>query len=82
MRTATERFFQASWLSTLRVAVISDIHADLPALERVLQATDLARPEGICCLGDVLGLGGRDPGAVVDLVREYCVLVLAGNHDA
>lgn len=66
----------------MRIAVISDIHADLPALGRVLGAVDATRPDEVWCLGDVLGLGGHDPAAVVDVVRERCALVLGGNHDA
>jgi len=66
----------------VRLAVVSDIHADLPALERVLSAIEGSRPDEVWCLGDIVGLGGDDPAEVVDIVREKCVLVLAGNHDA
>lgn len=69
-------------MAAVRVAVISDIHADLPALERVLSAIDRVAPDETWCLGDVVGLGGNDPAGVVDLVRETCSVVLAGNHDA
>lgn len=66
----------------MRVAVISDIHADLPALERVLSVIEAKRPDEIWCLGDTVGLGGGHAAEVVDVIREKCVLVLAGNHDA
>lgn len=67
----------------MRVAVISDIHADLPALERVLSGIDATRPDEVWALGDLVGLGGgRDAAEVVDAIREKCALVLAGNHDA
>lgn len=66
----------------MRVAVISDIHADLPALERVLSGVEATRPDEIWCLGDTVGLGGDNVAAVVDMVREKCALVLGGNHDA
>lgn len=65
----------------MRVAVMSDVHSDLPALERVLAAIERARADEIWCLGDIVGLGGNDPVGVVDLVRERSTLVLAGNHD-
>lgn len=65
----------------MRVAVIADVHGDLPALGRVLAAIDRSRVDEIWCLGDIVGLGATDPVAVVDLVRERCTLVLAGNHD-
>jgi predicted phosphodiesterase len=41
----------------MRVAVLSDIHADLQALERVLDAVDRARADEVWCLGDIVGLG-------------------------
>jgi diadenosine tetraphosphatase ApaH/serine/threonine PP2A family protein phosphatase len=64
----------------LRTAVITDIHANLPALEAVLEAIDGAGIEEIWCLGDVLGYG-VEPDACAELVRERCQICLAGNHD-
>jgi diadenosine tetraphosphatase ApaH/serine/threonine PP2A family protein phosphatase len=60
--------------------VISDIHANLPALEAVLGAAGAAAVEEIWCLGDVVGYGAQ-PDACADLVRERCSLCLVGNHD-
>jgi len=62
------------------VAAITDIHANLPALEAVLEAIDEAGIEEIWCLGDVVGYGG-DPDACAELVEERCSVCLAGNHD-
>jgi diadenosine tetraphosphatase ApaH/serine/threonine PP2A family protein phosphatase len=62
------------------VALITDIHANLPALEAVLADAEDRRVEEIWCLGDVVGYGA-DPGACVDLVRNRCELCLVGNHD-
>jgi diadenosine tetraphosphatase ApaH/serine/threonine PP2A family protein phosphatase len=64
----------------VRVAAVTDIHANLPALEAVLAAIDEAGIDRIWCLGDVVGYGA-DPDACADLVRERCELCLAGNHD-
>jgi diadenosine tetraphosphatase ApaH/serine/threonine PP2A family protein phosphatase len=64
----------------VRVAVITDIHANLPALEAVLEAIEAAGVEETWCLGDVLGYGAA-PDACADLVREQCDLCLVGNHD-
>lgn len=64
----------------MRVAAISDIHANLPALEAVVEAIDAAGVEEIWCLGDVVGYGA-EPDACTDLVRERCSLCLVGNHD-
>lgn len=66
----------------MRVAVISDIHADLAALERVLAAIEAAGPDEVWCLGDIVGLGGSEPAEVVDAVRRTCAVGLAGNQDA
>jgi diadenosine tetraphosphatase ApaH/serine/threonine PP2A family protein phosphatase len=62
------------------VAVITDIHANLPALEAVLASAEKRRVEQIWCLGDVVGYGA-DPDACVDLARERCDVCLVGNHD-
>lgn len=64
----------------MRTAVISDIHANLPALEAVLDACDAAGVDEIWCLGDVVGYG-VEPDACADLVRERCDVCLVGNHD-
>jgi diadenosine tetraphosphatase ApaH/serine/threonine PP2A family protein phosphatase len=61
----------------VRVAVISDVHANLPALEAVLAAIDT---ETIWCLGDVVGYGAS-PNECCSLVRERAAVCLAGNHD-
>jgi diadenosine tetraphosphatase ApaH/serine/threonine PP2A family protein phosphatase len=64
----------------VRVAAITDIHANLPALEAVLEAIDRVEIEEIWCLGDVIGYGA-EPDECADLVRERCDLCLVGNHD-
>jgi predicted phosphodiesterase len=64
----------------MRVAVISDIHANLYALEAVLTDIEPEAPDEIWCLGDVVGYGPR-PNECADVVRERCALVLIGNHD-
>jgi diadenosine tetraphosphatase ApaH/serine/threonine PP2A family protein phosphatase len=64
----------------LRIAAITDIHANLPALEAVLAATEEAGVEELWCLGDVLGYG-VEPDACAQLVRERCKVCLVGNHD-
>ena len=64
----------------LRVAVISDIHANLHALEAVLEAIDADPPDALWCLGDLVGYGPR-PNEVVAIVRERATISLVGNHD-
>ncbi|MEX2107800.1 MAG: metallophosphoesterase family protein [Solirubrobacterales bacterium] len=64
----------------MRVAVISDVHANLPALEAVLAAIDESKVDEAWCLGDVIGYGA-EPDACTELVRERCAVCLVGNHD-
>jgi diadenosine tetraphosphatase ApaH/serine/threonine PP2A family protein phosphatase len=64
----------------LRVAVISDIHANLHALEAVLGAIDADPPDEIWCLGDLVGYGPR-PNEVTEEVRRRANVCLVGNHD-
>jgi len=63
-----------------QIAVISDIHGNLEALEQVLKAIDEAGVDRIFCLGDVVGYG-PDPGPCVERVAERCVKAVAGNHE-
>jgi len=59
--------------------LISDIHANLEALEAVLKA--LGRVDGFLCMGDIVGYGA-DPGPCLETIRRLPRLVcVAGNHD-
>lgn len=63
----------------MRCAVISDIHANLAALEAVLK--DIGdQVERIWCLGDVVGYG-PDPNECVEIVRQRDMVCVVGNHD-
>jgi diadenosine tetraphosphatase ApaH/serine/threonine PP2A family protein phosphatase len=64
----------------VRVAILTDIHSNLPALESVLAAIDEAGIEKRWCLGDVVGYGAQ-PDDCAKLVSERCELSLVGNHD-
>jgi protein phosphatase len=63
-----------------RIAIISDIHGNLPALEAVLLDIGQRDISRIFCLGDLVGKG-PSPGAVVDRIRERCEVVVQGNWD-
>ncbi len=64
-----------------KFAIISDIHANLEALEAVFAHIDeQADIEKIYCLGDVVGYG-PNPTEVIDLVDSRCEWTLLGNHD-
>ena len=64
----------------MRIAVFSDIHANLHALEAVLADIDAESPDELWCLGDIVGYGPR-PNQCADLVRERASVALCGNHD-
>ena len=64
----------------MRLAILSDIHSNLQALEEALRLIDQFRVDEIYCLGDIVGYGGN-PNECVALVRERCVKVVKGNHD-
>lgn len=63
----------------MRILIISDIHANLTAFERVLEDAR-GQWEYVWCLGDVVGYG-PDPNECVELLRTMPHLCLAGNHD-
>src|SRR5882762_5218281 len=64
----------------VQVAILTDIHSNLPALEATLSAIDEAGLERRWCLGDVVGYGAQ-PDECAKLVSERCELSLVGNHD-
>jgi len=64
----------------MRVAVLSDVHANLHALEAVLEAVDREHPDAIWCLGDIVGYGPR-PDECCRIVEERAEICLVGNHD-
>jgi diadenosine tetraphosphatase ApaH/serine/threonine PP2A family protein phosphatase len=63
----------------VRIAVLSDIHANLPALDAVLAAA--APVDAVWHLGDVVGYGPA-PDEVVDRLRDVGAVGVRGNHDA
>lgn len=64
----------------MRIALLSDIHSNLPAFEAVLEAIDGAEVQARWCLGDLVGYGAQ-PDGCVRLARERCEVCLSGNHD-
>ena len=63
----------------MRVAVLSDIHANLAALDAVLGA--MPSVDGVWQLGDVVGYG-PEPDGVVERLRDVGATGVRGNHDA
>jgi diadenosine tetraphosphatase ApaH/serine/threonine PP2A family protein phosphatase len=64
----------------MRVAVVSDIHSNLHALEAVLAAIEAEAPDELWCLGDLVGYGPR-PNECCAAVEARADVCLAGNHD-
>lgn len=64
----------------MKIAVISDIHGNLPALEAVLADIEQHRPDDIYCLGDLVNFAGWD-NEVIETVRVKDITCVQGNHD-
>jgi predicted phosphodiesterase len=63
-----------------RIAAFSDVHGNLPALQSVLNAIDIERPDAIFCLGDLIDFAPW-PNEVIELIRSRNICTLMGNHD-
>lgn len=64
----------------MRVAIVSDLHANLPATQAV--GEDIVR-QGVqetWCLGDVVGYGGS-PREVIEWAEQHAQIIVKGNHD-
>ena len=64
----------------MRLAIISDIHANLEALTAAMGVIGTERIDEILCLGDTVGYGAN-PNECLELVRARCSTILLGNHD-
>jgi putative phosphoesterase len=63
-----------------RVAVITDLHANLPALQAVLRRIDELDVDGLYCGGDLVGYGPH-PNEVCALIAERAIPTIYGNYD-
>ena len=68
-------------LAPMRIAILSDVHANLEALAAVEAAVGALRVDRVVCLGDVVGYGAS-PAACCERVRALAAVTLLGNHDA
>lgn len=64
----------------MRLAVISDVHSNLAALEAVAQDIRQEAPDAVVCLGDLVGYNA-EPGETLALLRSMTRLIVVGNHD-
>ncbi|HSZ86985.1 MAG TPA: metallophosphoesterase family protein [Puia sp.] len=64
----------------MTIALFSDIHANLPALESVLTEIDKRKPDAVYCLGDLVGYNIW-PNEVIGEIRKRQIPTIAGNYD-
>lgn len=65
----------------MKIALFSDVHANLPAFEKALESIDQQKPDAIYCLGDLVGYH-IFPNEVIREIRKRKIATIAGNHDA
>ena len=63
-----------------KIAIISDIHGNLVALEEVLKDIKSRNINHICCLGDLVAKGSQ-PKKTIELVKKECEVIIKGNCD-
>lgn len=63
-----------------RIAIIADIHGNIPALDAVLKDIKSKEIDIIICLGDLAGKGPSSAEAV-DTIKEHCDYIIKGNWD-
>lgn len=64
----------------MKIAVISDVHANLYALINVLEDIDYEKVDTIICLGDLVGYGPH-PNEVIAMIKRRHILCIKGNYD-
>ena len=73
----------------MRLAILSDIHEDLPSLQKVLKKIKKKGSDLCVCLGDISGFSKpfyryrrtRNASGCLELIRETCEIIIPGNHD-
>lgn len=65
----------------MRIAILSDVHGNLEALEAVLADLDRRPPDRVYCLGDFIGYGAS-PNECLARLRPLIAGAVLGNHDA
>ncbi|TVQ72966.1 MAG: metallophosphoesterase [Balneolaceae bacterium] len=63
----------------MKIALFSDIHANIDALKPVLKDMHERSPDAVYCLGDLVGYAPY-PNEVVEAIRERGIPVIAGNY--
>lgn len=64
----------------MRIAIFSDVHGNLPALDAVLADVRSQQPDAVYCLGDLVGYAPF-PNEVVERIRQEAIPTIMGNYD-
>ncbi|MBB4803547.1 metallophosphoesterase family protein [Nodularia spumigena CS-584] len=64
----------------MKIALFSDIHANLPALESFFKDLERSKPDAVYCLGDLVGYNIW-PNEVINEIRKRGIPTIAGNYD-
>jgi predicted phosphodiesterase len=64
----------------MKIALFSDIHANIPALDAFFTSIDQQKPDAIYCLGDLVGYNIW-PNEVINAIRGRGIPTIAGNYD-
>jgi putative phosphoesterase len=64
----------------MKIAVLSDIHANIHALEAVWDDLVKQKPDAVYCLGDLVGYGAF-PNEVISFIRDHEIPTVMGNYD-
>ena len=65
----------------MRIGIFSDVHANIEAMNAVLDAFKSERIDKYVCIGDVVGYGAS-PNECCDIIRKTAAFTILGNHDA
>jgi putative phosphoesterase len=76
----TATFTKRLKVYSMRIALFSDIHANLPALEACLKSMEEQKPDAVYCLGDLVGYNIW-PNEVINEIRKRGIPTIAGNYD-
>ncbi len=64
----------------MKLAILSDLHANLHAVQAVWQDLEAQQPDAVYCLGDLVGYGAH-PNEVVEFIRSREIPTVQGNYD-
>jgi predicted phosphodiesterase len=73
----------------MKIGFIADVHEDILSLREAFRILDTFKPDAIVCLGDIVGFQvplypyheSRNSSECIDMIKQRCTHVVAGNHD-